>query len=168
LRNCVVVNSPPSFSTPLTGQGSTIPFYLPDQPSGAVITHTQLAATQGYVDKRIRYLLNFFFKTNAIMLWWGDWGTVPAGWSFCDGTLGSPDLRDRFVLCAGSHLAAKAAGGTPSAFPGEHTHALSYNTYPGPAGGPIIPVNNAQAVYPGNSSTLPYVAMMYIRKYADW
>jgi len=111
LRNCVVVNSPPSFSTPLTGQGSTIPFYLPDQPSGAVITHTQLAATQGYVDKRIRYLLNFFFKTNAIMLWWGDWGTVPAGWSFCDGTLGSPDLRDRFVLCAGSHLAAKAAGG---------------------------------------------------------
>lgn len=168
LRNCLVVASPPAFNTPLTGQGSTIPFYLADQPDGAVITHAQLAATQGYVDKRIRYLMNLFFKVNTIMLWWGDWGTVPAGWTFCDGTLGSPDLRDRFVLCAGNYLATKASAGTPSGYPGEHQHAISYNTYPGPAGGQLIEVRNANAVYPGNASSLPYVAVMYIRKYAAW
>jgi len=163
-----VVASPPQFNTPLTGQGSTIPFYLPDQPSGAVVTHSQLASTQGWVDKRISYYMNKFFPINTIMLWWGGYGSVPAGWTFCDGTLGSPDLRDRFVLCAGQYLAPKVVAGTVSGYPGEHVHALTYNTYPGPAGGPLIEVKNSAAVYPGNSSSLPYCAVMYIRKYADW
>ena len=93
LRNCLVVQSPPEFETPLTAQGSTIPFYLAAQPDPAVVTHVQLAATQGWVDGRIRHLLNTFLPVNSIMLWWGGWGSVPPGWSFCDGTLGSPNLR---------------------------------------------------------------------------
>ena len=168
LRNCLVVSSPPEFSTPLTAQGSTIPIYVPAQADGAVISNAQLVATQGWVDLRIRQLLNQFIPVNTIMLWWGAFGSVPAGWTFCDGTLGSPDLRDRFVLCAGNFLAPQTAGGKTSAFPGEHGHANQYNIYPGPEGDLFYPVHNGVALFPGDTTSLPYFAVLYIRKYAAW
>lgn len=37
----------------------------------------------------------------SIMLWNGSPETVPKGWAICDGTNGTPDLRDRFVLGGG-------------------------------------------------------------------
>src|SRR3546814_12145550 len=42
---------------------------------------------------------------------------IPANYSLCDGTNGTPDMRDRFVLCAGPNNAADSFGGTLN-----HTH----------------------------------------------
>ena len=39
-----------------------------------------------------------FAHTNMIVWWNGTSGSVPAGWHVCDGTNGTPDLRDKFVL----------------------------------------------------------------------
>src|SRR3546814_3590204 len=54
---------------------------------------------------------------------------IPANYSLCDGTTGPPDMRDRFVLCAGPHNAAVSFGGTlhqthgiPIVYGGEHAH----------------------------------------------
>ena len=33
----------------------------------------------------------------TIVMWSGLVGSIPTGWTLCDGTLGTPDLRDRFV-----------------------------------------------------------------------
>jgi len=38
--------------------------------------------------------------TGLIIMWSGD--TIPAGWHLCDGTGGTVDLRDRFVVGAGT------------------------------------------------------------------
>ncbi|MBA7635662.1 hypothetical protein ES703_43266 [subsurface metagenome] len=35
-----------------------------------------------------------------IMLWYGPIADIPSGWHHCDGTSGTPDLRDKFVVCA--------------------------------------------------------------------
>jgi hypothetical protein len=32
-------------------------------------------------------------------MWWGSPFAIPPGWLYCDGTAGTPDLRDRFVKC---------------------------------------------------------------------
>ena len=32
-----------------------------------------------------------------IMLWYGTVASIPSGWHECDGTMGTPDMRDRFV-----------------------------------------------------------------------
>lgn len=32
------------------------------------------------------------------MLWQGSIETIPASWSLCDGTNGTPDLRDKFLF----------------------------------------------------------------------
>jgi len=42
----------------------------------------------------------YTFVRGMIMLWSGTIATIPAGWHLCDGTNGTPNLMDRFVVCA--------------------------------------------------------------------
>eukprot|EP01084_Bolivina_argentea_P067091 122273_1 len=36
-----------------------------------------------------------------VIMWHGLIGDIPVGWSLCDGTNGTPDLRDKFVIGGG-------------------------------------------------------------------
>ena len=36
------------------------------------------------------------------MLWSGSTSSVPSGWALCNGSNGTPNLRDRFVVGAGA------------------------------------------------------------------
>lgn len=38
--------------------------------------------------------------TGVIVMWSGTIATIPAGWSLCDGTGGTPDLTDKFIVGA--------------------------------------------------------------------
>jgi hypothetical protein len=40
------------------------------------------------------------FPVGGIVMWSGTVATIPAGWVLCDGSNGTPDLRDRFVVGA--------------------------------------------------------------------
>lgn len=51
-------------------------------------------------------------ETGMICLWSGSSGSVPSGYHVCDGTSGTPDLRDKFVLGAGGSL--PSTGGATS------------------------------------------------------
>ena len=68
------------------------------------------------------------FVTGMIMLWSGATDAVPAGWSLCDGTGNTPDLRDRFVVGAGNSYDVNATGGSKDAIAVSHTHTGSTNT----------------------------------------
>ena len=57
-----------------------------------------------------------------ISLWYGSIGSVPLGWYLCDGTNGTPDLRDKFVVGAGSTYSVAATGGSKDAIVVSHTH----------------------------------------------
>ena len=48
----------------------------------------------------------------VIVMWSGAIASIPAGWAFCDGTLGTPDLRDRFIVASGTTNAINSTGGT--------------------------------------------------------
>jgi hypothetical protein len=60
--------------------------------------------------------------TGAILMWSGSIATIPSGWLICDGTNGTPDLRSRFIVGAGSTYAVNATGGTADAIVVAHTH----------------------------------------------
>lgn len=47
----------------------------------------------------------------AIIMWSGLPASIPSGWQLCDGTNGSPDLRDRFIVGAGSSYPVGNVGG---------------------------------------------------------
>jgi microcystin-dependent protein len=65
------------------------------------------------------------FVTGMIMLWSGSTGSVPSGWRLCDGGGGTPDLRNRFVVGAGSTYAVDATGGSANAVVVSHSHGAS-------------------------------------------
>ena len=62
------------------------------------------------------------FVAGMIMLWSGSSGSIPAGWALCDGGGGRPDLRNRFVIGAGSGYNVDATGGSTDAVVVEHDH----------------------------------------------
>jgi hypothetical protein len=132
--------------------------------------------------------------TGMISLWYGSIGSVPLGWYLCDGTNGTPDLRDRFVVGAGSTYSVAATGGSADAIVVSHTHAATvtdpghnhtvagFSSATGFAGGgnalPISPttlttstattgvtVTNASAGVSGTNANLPpYYALAYVMK----
>jgi hypothetical protein len=61
----------------------------------------------------------------VILLWSGSTGSVPTGFLICDGTNGTPDLRDRFIVGAGNSYAVNATGGSANAIVVSHTHAIT-------------------------------------------
>ena len=71
--------------------------------------------------------VNFGQLAGMIVMWSGAVASIPAGWSLCDGTNGTPDLRGRFIVGAGGSYAVGATGGaetvtlTAAQIP-QHTH----------------------------------------------
>jgi microcystin-dependent protein len=85
------------------------------------------ALTNGSLATSVAVPNTSVFPVGMITLWSGAIGSIPAGWALCNGANGTPDLRDRFVVGAGSGYAVGATGGAASVTPtasadGAHTH----------------------------------------------
>jgi len=61
----------------------------------------------------------------VILLWSGSIANIPLGWVLCNGSSGTPDLRDRFVVGAGNGYAVGATGGQTDATLVAHTHTIN-------------------------------------------
>ena len=72
------------------------------------------------------------FTTGMILLWSGSTGSIPSGFYLCNGSNGTPDLRDRFIVGAGGNYTVAQTGGSADAIVVSHTHtATSTVTDPG-------------------------------------
>jgi hypothetical protein len=63
--------------------------------------------------------------SGCIMLWSGSIASIPSGWYLCNGTNGTPNLMDRFVVGAGSTYPVGAAAGSADAIVVSHSHTAS-------------------------------------------
>lgn len=95
-------------------------------------------------------LLNHFIPSGGIILWSGSIASVPSGWALCNGSNGTPDLRDRFVVGAGSTYAVGATGGSSTVTLSEanlpsHTHTFSGTT--------VSNGDHSHAVWSGSASS---------------
>ena len=70
--------------------------------SGASLTSINASNIgSGTVDDA-RLTNSSLFVTGMIMLWYGSVASIPSGWVLCDGNNSTPDLRNRFVVGAGT------------------------------------------------------------------
>jgi len=60
--------------------------------------------------------------SGVIVLWSGAIGSIPSGYYLCDGTNGTPDLRDRFIIGAGNTYSVSQTGGSADLIVVSHTH----------------------------------------------
>lgn len=89
--------------------------------------NTQIATT-AFVTTAV----NASFPSGGIIMWSGSIASIPSGWYLCNGSNGTPDLRDRFIVGAGSTYSVAATGGSADAIVVSHSHtATSTVTDPG-------------------------------------
>ena len=64
--------------------------------------------------------------SGVIVIWSGAANAIPSGWSLCDGTGSTPDLRSKFVVGASASggYAVAATGGSANAIVVDHTHGV--------------------------------------------
>ena len=117
----------------------------------------------------------------AIVIWSGSVDNIPAYWHLCDGTNGTIDLRDKFVLGAGNGYSVGATGGeathtlTINEMP-SHSHNITYGASPTGSGGQTV--SNFSEYSPNRKVTEktgggaahnnmpPYYALCYIQRIA--
>lgn len=90
----------------------------PTAPTASPGTNTTQIATTAFV-------LANGVPSGAIMMWSGSIASIPSGWLLCNGSSGTPDLRDRFIVGAGSTYAVNATGGSANATLVSHSHTAS-------------------------------------------
>lgn len=115
----------PSLTTPTISSANLTG--TPTAPTAAVTTDTTQIATTEFVRNII--------PTGIISMWSGSIASIPSGWLLCDGTNGTPDLRNRFVIGANADDAGVAktsitgsptqTGGTKDAIVVSHTHSVT-------------------------------------------
>ena len=99
----------------------------------------------------------------GIIMWYGSTASIPTGWFLCNGQLAgsftTPDLRDRFVVGAGSTYAVNASGGSANAILVSHTHTFTgtalgtHQHTVGGIGNGAADGSNSGAWYNGSSNT---------------
>ncbi len=76
---------------------------------------------------------NALVPAGTIVMWAGS--SVPSGWAICDGSNGTPDLRGRFIVCAGQATSTSSPGDLNPNYVtntkgGENTHTLVVGELP--------------------------------------
>lgn len=104
-----------------------------------------------------------------IVAWSGAIVNIPSGWVLCDGNNSTPDLRDRFIIAAGSSYNPNDSGGAAT-----HIHSLADSHYHAIPSGTSIAAGSNFAAYTDQpakkaetssaSSLSPYYALAFIMK----
>lgn len=125
-------------------------------------------------------LLNALGLRGVIVLWSGLVRDIPPGWGLCDGTQGTPDLRDRFIVGAvkdfnGAACCTLTGAATQRGGSIEHTHTFTTegHTHLSKSGGPFENIlGGMDLAFAKDSGTtdkpsavpVPYFALAFIMK----
>lgn len=93
------------------------------------LTGTTAAPTPSASDDSTKIATTAFVRdiipTGVIVMWSGSIASIPSGWYLCDGNNSTPDLRNRFIVGAGSTYSVAGTGGSADAIVVSHTHSVT-------------------------------------------
>jgi hypothetical protein len=168
--------------------GYTYKFVVQDVANNLVDTYDNIAGIITSIPSSAPSL-----PSGCILIWSGSTGSIPSGFLLCDGTNGTPDLRNSFILGAGNSYTVGQTGGSTDAIVVSHTHtatvtdpghlhnylAWGYAAIGGAGGGNAtgfytgktdssntgISVSNSTTGTSGTNANMPpYYALAYIQK----
>ncbi len=100
----------------------------PAGPTASAGASTTQLATTAFVTTAIATATAALVPAGMIMIWSGSVGSIPSGWTLCNGSNSTPDLRDKFIIGAGSTYAVGGTGGSANAVVVDHTHTATTDT----------------------------------------
>jgi hypothetical protein len=131
----------------LSVSGTSVLSGVVTAPTAANGTNNTQVATTAFVQNSLTTVI----PSGVIVMWSGSVASIPAGWLLCDGGNSTPDLRDRFVVGAGSTYNPATTGGSADAIVVSHTHtATSVVTDPGHFHSYTAPVGTDDAGFTGS------------------
>jgi hypothetical protein len=92
------------------GQKVNADLDLLDQHAGS--TNAYIAAAPGNINAAVAAAIAAAFPRGVIMAWAGQANQVPAGWLLCNGSNGTPNLTDRFIMGNTGNRTVWEAGGS--------------------------------------------------------
>lgn len=92
----------------------------PTAPTPVITNSSERIATTAYVRGIV--------PAGIVAMWSGTIANIPAGWLLCNGSSSTPNLLNRFVICAGGDFAVGVSGGSRNAVVVAHTHTFSATT----------------------------------------
>jgi len=99
---------------------------------GVATAPTAPAGTSNNQVATTAFVITNGVPSGCILLWSGSIISIPGGWYLCDGTNGTPNLTDKFIVGAGATYNVADIGGSANAVVVSHTHtANSVVTDPG-------------------------------------
>ena len=72
-----------------------------------------------------QFVGNGIIPVGGIIMWSGTDGDIPSNWHLCDGTNGTPNLVDRFIVGRGNAYSSDQTGGSTDAVLVEHDHSIT-------------------------------------------
>jgi hypothetical protein len=97
--------------------GYSYKFLVQDSANNIVDTYDNIAGILTQIPSSAPTL-----PSGVIVIWSGSTGSIPSGYVICDGTNGTPDLRNSFVLGAGNSYTVGQTGGSTDSIVVSHTH----------------------------------------------
>ena len=89
--------------------GFNYKFVLADSTNAVIQTYDNLYGIIG-----VQATSGATIPAGLISMWSGSIGSIPSGWYLCDGSNGTPNLTDKFIIGAGSTYAVNGTGGATS------------------------------------------------------
>lgn len=79
----------------------------------------------GSISDAIAAAIEAAIPMGVILLWSGSQSSIPTNWTLCNGTNGTPDLRDKFIVGAGNNYSVSNTGGSTDLIVPQHSHTAS-------------------------------------------
>lgn len=100
--------------------GGSLTVGAPSAPSAITVSPTGTVTIPDIVS-------GSFVPIGGIIMYSGLVGSLPANWKVCDGTSGTPDLRDRFVIGSGTFATGSVGGSTSISIAQmpQHAHSIT-------------------------------------------
>lgn len=154
-----------NFSNSVDASGQIAPTVLnaavPISKGGTGATTATVARTNLDVAQAV-----YAVPSGGIIMWSGSIATIPTGWLLCNGSSGTPDLRNRFII--GAYLdssgianttitgANTQTGGSKDSIVVSHTHTITDPTHSHSQGGTALNIASGNYVQTGTASQVPY------------
>jgi len=99
----------------------------------AISTVSEIQPRQQFLSSPYTFIAGNGVPSGGVIMWSGSVTNIPAGWALCDGSKGTPNLTDKFIIAAGGQYpvgtnnpAPFHTHGTGTYLVPPHTHGMNY------------------------------------------